>query len=150
MMSALLYIGVVMTYEEKGAWVYLVVSLGVYVGYLVTILRRATGIPVSEVSYVSPMLWSIGISIGLAIVARIIVEILRPSDSYQSDARDKDINRLGDRIGGGVLSLAMLVPFGLTLAEAAYFWIANAIYAAFVLMALVGTTARLIAYRRGF
>jgi hypothetical protein len=44
----------------------------------------------------------------------------------------------------------MLVPFALTLLEADYFWIANAMYAAFALSALVSTPVRLVAYRRGF
>jgi hypothetical protein len=43
----------------------------------------------------------------------------------------------------------MLVPFVLTLTEADHFWIANAIYVAFVLSAFVGTTVKLVAYRRG-
>jgi hypothetical protein len=35
------------------------------------------------------------------------------------------------------------------MAEADHFWIANAIYAAFVLSALVSTPLKLVAYRRG-
>ena len=44
----------------------------------------------------------------------------------------------------------MIVPFVLTLAEFDYFWIANAIYLAFVVSAVVGTIVKLVAYRRGF
>jgi hypothetical protein len=43
----------------------------------------------------------------------------------------------------------MVVPFALTLAEFEYFWIANAMYLAFVLAALIGAVAKLVAYRRG-
>jgi len=43
-----------------------------------------------------------------------------------------------------------MVPFGLVMAEFEYFWIANAMYAAFVLSALCGTTVKIVAYRRGF
>ena len=138
-----------MSYEEKGAWVYLFVVLGTYVGYVAVILGRADGVPLADVRYVTPLLWSLGISIGLSIVGRIVVEIARPSDSYKIDARDRDIRRFSEYVGGSVLGIAMLVPFALTLIESDHFWIANAMYATFALSALVGTTTKLVAYRRG-
>ena len=63
--------------------------------------------------------------------------------------RDKDINRFGGYVGGMVLAVAMAVPFGLAMAKADPFWIANAMYAAFVVWALASTMVRLVAYRRG-
>ncbi len=44
----------------------------------------------------------------------------------------------------------MVVPFILALIEADWFWIANAMYLAFTLAAIVGAVIKLIAYRRGF
>jgi hypothetical protein len=73
-----------MSYEEKGAWLYLTVVVGTYVAY-----------------------------------------------------------------GGIVLAVAMAVPFGLAMAKAGQFWIANAMYAAFVAWALATTLVRIVAYRRG-
>jgi hypothetical protein len=138
-----------MSYEEKGAWVYLTVVLGSYGAYIAVILGRADGIPLAEVTYVAPMLWLIGISIAANIVGRVVVETVKPSGSTKSDVRDKDINRLGGSIGGLVLAVAMAVPFGPALAKASQFWIANAMYAAFVAFALAGTLVRMVAYRRG-
>ncbi|MEV4390868.1 hypothetical protein [Nonomuraea sp. NPDC049607] len=138
-----------MSYEEKGAWVYLVATVGTYVAYVIVILGRAGGGPLSAVPYVAPMVWAIGISIGLSIAGRIVVEIVKPSESHQSDVRDREINRSAQHVGGVVLGVSMMVPLGLTMAEADHFWIANAIYAALVLSALVATPLRLIAYRRG-
>ncbi len=138
-----------MSYEEKGQWVYLVVFLGTYGAYLGVILRRADGIPLTEVSYVAPMLWSIGIGIALSIIGRIAVEIAKPSETYQTDARDKDINRFGEYVSGIALAVGMVLPFGLTLAGADRFWIANAMYTAFVLSALLSTAMKAVAYRRG-
>jgi hypothetical protein len=43
----------------------------------------------------------------------------------------------------------MLVPFGLAMAEGDHFWIANAIYLAFVLSALTASVVKIVAYRRG-
>ena len=104
------------------------------------------------------MLWSIGIGIALAIVGRIVVEIaggIRAEmaghdERHESDVRDRDIGRFGEYFGGTVLGVGMIVPFVLTLAEVDYFWIANAMYLAFVLSALVGAAVKLVAYRRGF
>lgn len=138
-----------MSYEEKGAWVYLVVTLGVYGAYVGIVFRRAAGVPITEVAYRAPLLWSMGIAIALSIVGRIVVEMAKPSETYRLDARDKDINRFGEYVGGSVLAIGMLAPFVLAIAEADHFWIANAMYAVFAVSALVGTTTRLIAYRRG-
>jgi hypothetical protein len=138
-----------MSYEEKGAWVYLTVVAGTYGAYIAVILGRADGIPLAEVAYVAPMLWLIGISIALNIVGRVVVETAKPSGSTRADVRDRDISRLGGSVGGIVLAVAMAVPFGLAMAKAGQFWIANAMYAAFVAWALATTLVRIVAYRRG-
>jgi hypothetical protein len=138
-----------MSYEEKGRWVYLLVTIGTYAAYLTVILRRADGASLTEVAYVAPMLWSIGIGIGLSIVGRIGLEIAKPSDNYKIDARDKEINRFGEYVAGIVLASAMVAPLGLAMAQAAYFWIANAIYLALVVSTVIGALVKLVAYRRG-
>lgn len=45
---------------------------------------------------------------------------------------------------GGVAALLM------AMAEWDHFWIANVIYLAFVLSAMLGSVAKIVAYRRGF
>ena len=139
-----------MSFEEKGTWVYLVVNVVTYAAYLSIILGRAENIPLTEVSYVSTMLWTIGIAIALSIVGHIAVAIAKPSEADKRDVRDKDINRFGEYVGGIVLAVGMLAPFGLAMAEVDHFWIANAIYLAFVLSALTGSVVKIAAYRRGF
>jgi len=141
--------GGAMSFEEKGNWVYLVVSVGTYLAYLSIILGRAEDIPLAEVPYVSTMLWAIGIAIGLSIAGHIAVAISKPSEADKSDVRDKDIKRFGEYVGGIVLAIGMLVPFGLALAESESFWIANAMYLAFVLSALTSSVVKVVAYRRG-
>ena len=111
------------------------------------------GAPVADVSYLSAMLWAIGLGIALTVVGHIavVVATARPGepDRTRVDARDRDINRSGEHVGGVVLAAAMVVPFGLAMAEVDPFWIANAMYAAFVLATLVGTSVKLVGYRRG-
>jgi hypothetical protein len=139
--------------EERGQWVYLVAILLTYPAYIAIVLGQAGQTPLADVDYVPTMLWAIGLGIALAIVGRIVVEIAArmaaPTDSHDSDVRDRDIGRFGEYIGGTVLGVGMVVPFILTLAESDYFWIGNAMYLAFVLSALGGSIAKLIAYRRG-
>ena len=138
-----------MSYEEKGVWIYLGVALvtfGIYVGI---ILGRAGEIPITEVPYVSTMLWMIGLSVLLSVLTRVAVELATPSDMHQADARDKEINRFGEYVGGVVLAIGVLVPLVLAFTEADHFWIANAIYAAFILQAVSSSAVKLYVYRRG-
>ena len=142
-----------MSSEERGQWVYLVAIVVTYGAYVVVVLGQAAQTPVADVDYVPAMLWAIGIGIALSIVGRIVVEIAGqiadPSDRHDADVRDRDIGRFGEYFAGTVLGIGMVVPFVLTLAEFEYFWIANAMYLAFVLSALIGAVVKLIAYRRG-
>ena len=147
-----------MSYEERGLWVYLLVTVGTYVTYVAIILGRADGVPLADVSYVATLLWSIGIAIAVNIVGRIVVEIgsavareiSKTPEGKRVDARDKEVNRFGEYVGGIVLAGSMVVPLGLALANIDQFWIANAIYAALVLSSCVGSATKLVAYRRGF
>ena len=148
-MSNKLYIGATVSYEEKGQWVYIVAIVLTYGGYVAAVLLQGGATPPPELDYVPLILWAIGIGIAISIGGRIVIEILKPSESYSTDVRDRDIDRLGEYVGGTVLGVAMLAPFALTLAKLDHFWIANAIYLAFVLGALVSTTVKLVAYRRG-
>ncbi len=138
-----------MTYEQKGLWVYLVATLGTYGGYVAVVLGRSGAGPLADASYVAPMLWSIGIAILASIAGRIMVEIARPSERLGRDVRDRQINRSGEYLAGLVLAVAMVLPLGLTLARFGHFWIANAMYAAYVVSTVVGTVAKLVTYRRG-
>lgn len=139
-----------MSYEEKGTWVYLAVSIagyGVYLSLLVP--QLASGVAVEDVDYVAPMLWTIGGAIVAAIVGRILVEIVFPSESTKGDVRDREIDRLGTRVGGSFVVIGALGALVLSMLEVHWFWIANVIYLCFVLSALLESITRLVAYRRG-
>ena len=138
-----------MSYEEKGTWAYLVTSVAVWIGYALVVLRRADGGPLAEVAFVAPLLWAVGVSVAANVVGRVLIEIVRPSESHQADVRDREVARFGDYVGGLVLSVLVAGVLALALAEADHFWIANAIYAAFVVQVVVASVVRLVAYRRG-
>ena len=139
-----------MSFEEKGTWVVAaIVTIATSITYAVIVLGRAGPVPLEEVPYVATMLWAIGDRIVLSIFGHILFAMVKPEEADKSDVRDKEINRFGEYIGGVVLGAAMIGPFALTLAGSDHFWIANAMYAAFVVGALVGSVVKIVAYRRG-
>jgi hypothetical protein len=139
-----------MTFEEKNTWIYALVTVGAFGAYLVIILGRAEGTPLTEVPYVGAMLWTIGAAIAASIVGRIVVAIAWPKDADKRDQRDREIHRFGEHIGQSFVVVGAVAALGLAMAEVDHIWIANAVYLAFVLSALLGSTARIFAYRRGF
>jgi hypothetical protein len=139
-----------MAFEEKRAWIMVVVSVCAYAVYLVLILGRAGDVPLAEVSYVAPLLWSIGGAIAAAIVLTVAAGIATREGGRQKDERDREINRLGEYIGQSFVVIGAVAALLMSLAELRHFWIANAIYLAFALSAVLGSVAKIFAYRRGF
>ena len=139
-----------MSSEEKRSWIYAVVGVGVAAVYFATVLSEVPGADVTRIAYVRPMLIAIGAGIGLGIVASIAAAIASPREAGRTDERDRQIHRLGEYVGFYVMSIAAIVPLVLAMAEAAHFWIANALYLAFVLATLASSIAKIVLYRRGF
>jgi hypothetical protein len=163
-----------MSYEERGTWVYLLVSLGVYAAYVIVVLSRAAD-PITDTVYQAPLLWSIGAAILAAIVLRMVVEIgagvargvgddvakeiqsrtgakaeRRAADPFRADARDREIDQLGNQRTWIVAAAGALAAMLMALAEWPFFWIANVIYLGFVLQAVSSAIVKLVLYRRGF
>ena len=139
-----------MSYEEKGVWVYILAVAATASVYAAIIIGELSQQNIDEVDFGSTLLWSIGISIGLNIVLRIVVEILTPSDSYKVDARDKAITHRGGYVNGMIIAIGMAPVLVLAIIDVDNFWIANAIYAVFILAALISSVVQVVAYRRGF
>ena len=139
-----------MSFEEKNVWIFAVVTVGAFGIYVVTILGRAQGTPLTEVPYVGAMLWSIGAAIAASIVGRVVIAAAWPRDADRTDQRDKEIYRFGEYVGQWLVVIGAAVALLLAMAEVDHFWIANELYLAFVLAALLSSAAKLVAYRRGF
>ena len=109
----------------------------------------SSGTPVEQIDYVPAMLWVIGGAIVASIIGRILVEIFSPSESTRGDIRDKEIDRLGERVGSSFVVIGALGALVLAMLDADGFWIANTVYFCFVLSAILSSITKLVAYRRG-
>lgn len=126
-----------MTTQERRAWSLAVVGLIAYGIYLVLLAV--------DISYVPALLWTVA----GAIVVNIAVDIVF-GDRQKADQRDREIARFGEHIGQSLVVAGAVAAMVMALFEARHFWIANVIYLAFVLSAVLGSTAKIFAYRKGF
>ena len=142
-----------MVYEERNTWVGLIVSVIAMTVYVVVILQQADGGPLTDVVWWPIMLWTIGLSIVGSILISILWGILAgmrdPDGVGRSDVRDRDIARMGSRVGQAFMVIAGLGVIVLCAFEADWFWIANTMFFGFFLTAFLGGIASVIAYRRG-
>ncbi len=149
-MSSLFYMGAVVAIEEKRAWIVVVVTVATYAAYLVIILGRAGDTPLADVPYAATLLWTIGIAIAASIVLNIVVGTFSPKDASKKDQRDREINRFGDYIGQSFVAIGGVTALGMSLLELDHFWIANVVYLTFALSGVLGSVAKIFAYRQGF
>ncbi|MFI7129426.1 hypothetical protein ACIBQ1_27265 [Nonomuraea sp. NPDC050153] len=138
-----------MASEERSAWVMLVVSVCGYGAYLAVILSRARTIPLTDVPYVAPLLWSVGGAIVGSILLVIVVSMFAPGDAGKKDQRDREIYRYGEYAGQSFLVAGAIAALLMAMAELDHFWIANTLYLAFVLQAVLSSIVKIVAYRRG-
>jgi hypothetical protein len=139
-----------MSFEEKSAWIMGVVAVGSYAVYLAIVLGLAGSGPLTEVSYVAPLLWTVGASIAASIALNVVMGISSPRDAGKKDQRDREIYRFGEYIGQSFVVIGGVAALLMAMAELDHFWIANVIYLTFVLSAILGSVAKIVAYRRGF
>ena len=132
-----------MSYDEKNSWVFLVTAVLGYGTYLVLLAVFGPG------AYVPLLLSTVGGAIAVNILASIAISITNGRDRDKRDQRDREVFAFGERIGGAFVVLGAVAALVLAMVQAPWFWIANAVYLAFVLSAVVGASARLVAYRRG-
>lgn len=142
-----------MVYEERNVWVGLVVTVIAIATYVIVILQSAGDGALTDVDWLTPMLVTIGISIGATIIISLLWGMVDgasdPDGAGRSDVRDRDIGRMGSRVEHAFLVLAGLGVIALCAIGADVFWIAHTMFLGFAVSAVVGGIARVIAYRRG-
>lgn len=162
-----------MTFQEKIAWVSGLVTLVVASWYAWVVAGPIGEVPVEAIAYQRPLLIAVGAMIGLTILGTIATAIgtaiggaiggairaevrgeaqadVVVDDIDRTDERDAVIEARGDRVAYVVSSVLMIGALALAMLEQSHFWIANAMFAAFVVAGLVGTVVKLSIYRRGF
>jgi len=151
---------VIMTAEQRSVWVYLAVVAITSTAYFAVVVPRALSQPIEDVSWITPMLWAIGVSIVGTIVGSIFGSIggaiglairgIEPKGQLEGDLRDKDIKKLGDRRSALVSGGAMFGVLVLAMIGADLFWIGNLVFLAGTVGAFVEGVTKILAYRRGF
>ncbi|MEU9027201.1 hypothetical protein AB0D46_06630 [Streptomyces sp. NPDC048383] len=139
-----------MAVEEKRAWIMLVVAVTSYAAYLWWVLARPAGVELDQAPYVAALLWTVGLSIAASVAGHVAVSALAAPEDNTKDRRDREIHRFGEYVGQSFVVIGAVVGLLLAMAEAAPFWIANAIYLAFVLSSALGSTVKIVSYRFGF
>jgi hypothetical protein len=102
------------------------------------------------VPYAAALLWTIGGAIATTIVADIVSAIISPKQSRVKDVRDKEIGRLGDRVGQAFVIIGATAALFMAMAGWHRFWIANVIYLGFAASAVLGSLTKVLVYRGRF
>ena len=127
-----------------------VVAVVGYAAYLFVVLGRGGDAPIHELPYVKALLWTLGASVVANIVLHIVVAAIQPEGVGKKDERDREIGRFGEYAGQSFVVIGGLAALIMAMAELDHFWIANVIFLGFVLSAVVGSVAKIFAYRTGF
>ena len=138
-----------MAFQEKRAWAFALVSVAAYAAYLVIVLGERAG-DLADASYVAALLWTVAAAIVANVVLQIPLAMTAPRDAGAMDERDLEINRFGEYVGQSLLVVGGVAALIMAMTETDHFWIANAIYLAFVLSAVLSSIAKIAAYRWGF
>jgi len=130
----------------------MIASTLAYVVYVVLVLTDLRS-PVADTPYVAALLWTVGGSVLATVLAEIGFAISTRREgraALRTDERDREIDRFGDHVGQAFVVIGAIAALIMAMLQWPYFWIANAVYLAFVLSAVLGSAARLAAYRESF
>jgi hypothetical protein len=139
-----------MSFDERGNWVFGVVTLCSTAAYFGWLLMHAPGSPVAEVQYQVPMLVAIGGSIIAGILGTIPLALIWREDCDKRDQRDKEIGRFGNHVGNSLVVVGAAAALFMAMAAVDHFWIANMIYACCAAGGILGSITKGLAYRGAF
>ncbi|QIM18255.1 hypothetical protein G7066_05575 [Leucobacter coleopterorum] len=141
-----------MVYAERNTWSQLIATVAALVTYLTIIVPQLGTTAVGDIQWAWPMIGTIVGAILLSILLSIIWGILSGARSHEKptlDQRDRDIERLGSRVGQAFLVLGGVGGIALSMLQIDWFWIGNTLYLGFALSSLLDVTTRVVSYRRG-
>lgn len=139
-----------MAFLEKSNWVTLVVSVPTLLVYLAVVVPQALGQPIAEVSWVQPMIFTIVGFVVANVLGNVVAAASNPGEADKNDERDREINRVGERVGNWLIIAGSITALVLAMARADHFWIANAIFLGSLGGALVSSVTKIAAYHGPF
>ena len=139
-----------MAFLEKSNWVTLVVSVPTLLVYLAVVVPQALGQPIAEVSWVQPMIFTIVGFVVANVLGNVVAAASNPGEADKNDERDREINRVGERVGNWLIIAVSITALVLAMARADHFWIANAIFLGSLGGALVSSVTKIAAYHGPF
>jgi hypothetical protein len=149
-----------MTFRERTVWICTVTVIVCAAAYAGLMVSRLLSRPVAEISWVAPMLVTMGLAVAGSILLAIVLTVgaavvrrdARAPDGPEvfSDVRDREIGRLGWRASLYVISAGFGATLVLAMLEAHTFWIGNTIFLFGTAGAVVEGTTKIRLYRRGF
>lgn len=145
-----------MTLDERVTWCYGILASATALGYFAVVLPQLVGLPASQVQWQVPMLVAIIVVIVGTILAAIASSIVTAianggvDTGTESDIRDKQIDRLGERSTEKVTGFGLAIVIGLAMLDVDSFFIGNAAFAIGTLGAVWGAVVKIRAYRRSF
>ena len=137
-----------MSFQERNNLAFGIIAILGYGIYLALVLPALGTTPVAEIDYIPAMLATIGAAIVFGIITGIALGMAVGGKPIE-DERDRRIDHLGERVGSAFIVIGGLAVIALAMLRVDPFWIANAMYLAFVLSALLSTITKLTVYRKG-
>lgn len=148
-----------MSSQERSAVVSFITSTLVFVGFAIYLwgLYRSGGLDGPDASAVvgKSVLWMVGISIGLSVVAQVLAIVIhamvtREKPNSFSDERDKLIELKGMQATLIVFSIGYLGAMAALALEVAPYQVFILIISAMFIASIIGDFTRLVIYRMGF
>ena len=139
-----------MAFLEKSNWVVLVVAVPTLLVYLALVVPKVLSGPIAEVSWVQPMILAIVGFVVANILGNVVAAASNPREADMNDERDREIDRVGERVGNWLIAAGAIVALVLAMAGADHFWIANAIFLGGMAGALVSSVIKIAAYHGSF
>lgn len=136
------------SFEERNQWIGAGIGLAAIFTYVAIIMVRAQDVPLVDVSWELPMLATV-LAGGAVYAVVYFATRARFTAGTPRDSRDTEIDRFGEVTGKGLVSIAVIVAIVLLARDIDPFWVAHTLFFGSYLSSLVGTLARIGAYREG-
>ncbi len=139
-----------MAFLEKSNWVVLIVAVPTLLVYVALVVPQVLGKPIAEVSWVEPMIATIIVFVVANILGNVVAAASNPSEADKNDERDREIDRVGERVGNWLIIAGSIAGLVLAMTRADHFWIANAIFLGGIAGALLSSVTKIAAYHGPF